>query len=157
MKRCLFALTLCLSFHRLSVADEAPEATPQSADPAPAGYISGRRNLEKLLHAPAGLDFGERRRVTAKEVLHELHVKHGISIRFDVPTFAAMFGAPTPPSADGSGGSPGCPAAYIRDDVKYFPPGPKVASRSEPLTGQAAAPGGPYRIVFSQEIGRAHV
>lgn len=151
MKQCLFALTLCLSFHRLSVADEAPPATAQSADPAPAKHVSGRRNLEKLLHAPAGLDFGDRRRVTAKELLHELHVKHGISIRFDVPTFAAMFGVPTAPSAEGPGGSEGYPAAYLRDDVRYFPPGPKVASRSEPITGQAAAPGGPYRIVFSQE------
>src|SRR5690349_6810584 len=105
MKRCLFALAICSSCYGLAIAGKPLELStrppkPKAAAAKPAegpraASLSGRRNIEARLSAPAGLDFGERERVTAREVLHELHERHRLSIRFDAPTFAAMFGDPT--------------------------------------------------------------
>ena len=54
--------------------------------------VTGRKQLEALLLQPAKLDFGERKSASVKEILQQLREKHHLSIRFDLPTLAALFG-----------------------------------------------------------------
>ncbi|HLJ12800.1 MAG TPA: hypothetical protein VKU82_16505 [Planctomycetaceae bacterium] len=87
--------------------------------------------MEAQLQAPAGLDFGDRRRVSVQEVLEQLHERHHLSIRFDMPTFAAMRDIAI--RGDGWVRSPTTlkrgqtlPAAFrLKDDLQYFPAGPE--------------------------------
>lgn len=59
----------------------------------PTTVVSGRKHIDALLQAPAQLDFEHRDTVTVKELLDQLHERHGLSIRFDMPTLTTMFGA----------------------------------------------------------------
>jgi hypothetical protein len=54
--------------------------------------LPSRKKLEALLQTVADLDYGDRQTVTVKEVFDDLHRKHHLSIRFDVPTLSTMFG-----------------------------------------------------------------
>lgn len=82
-------------------ADEAKPAELQgagapaeTATPTQTGKteVAGKKALEALLRTPAKLDFGERTKVPAEEILEQLRVRHGLSIRFDVPTFVWFLG-----------------------------------------------------------------
>jgi hypothetical protein len=53
--------------------------------------------LEAILREPAGLEFAAEKTVTVGDILDQLHRQHGFSIRFDVPTFATLYGAGQPP------------------------------------------------------------
>ena len=48
--------------------------------------------LEATLHEPAALEFASDKPVTVGDILDQLHRQHGLSIRFDVPTFSALYG-----------------------------------------------------------------
>lgn len=89
MQRSLFVLAVGLVLGRGVFAGESH---PGSVAPKPAA-LSGRKKVEAILQSPARLDFGERKRVAATEILGRLRSEHQLSIRFDLPTFAWLFGA----------------------------------------------------------------
>ncbi|HZZ73897.1 MAG TPA: hypothetical protein VFE24_16715 [Pirellulales bacterium] len=66
------------------VAVAAARRTPTST--------ARRTQLEDQLQAPANLDFKGQRLVSIAEIFAQLHEKHGLSIRFDVPTLANCYG-----------------------------------------------------------------
>src|ERR1700730_16073305 len=115
MSRYLLAAGICLAVGHGSSAAEPPR---NLTGPRQAGHIStvpldssagapqaiaadastvqravGRKALESLLQSPANLQFGHRETITIKELLDQLHERHPLSIRFDMPTLSAMYGA----------------------------------------------------------------
>jgi hypothetical protein len=115
MSRYLLAAGICLAVGHGSSAAEPPR---NPTGPRQAGHIStvpldssagapqaiaadastveravGRKALESLLQSPANLQFGHRETITIKELLDQLHERHPLSIRFDMPTLSAMYGA----------------------------------------------------------------
>ncbi len=80
---------------------EAIEHRTASLPPSPAALATAkptaspfdRKHIEAALQSPAQLDFDNRDTVTVKELLDQIHERHGLSIRFDMPTLGAMFGA----------------------------------------------------------------
>jgi hypothetical protein len=115
MSRYLLAAGICLALGHASSAAEPPRnvagprqaghistlpldstaAAPQAlaADAKPAAAAVGRKALESLLLSPAKLDFGQRDTITIKELLDQVHERHQLSIRFDMPTLSALYGA----------------------------------------------------------------
>src|SRR5580693_8807688 len=73
--------------HISALASDSAAGAPQAlaADDKPAAAVVGRKALELLLQSPAKLDFGHRETVTIKELLDQLHERHQLSIRFDMP------------------------------------------------------------------------
>ncbi len=103
------------SFHTcwiLLFATSATIAAAQESSPAPtrsigedaayraSGVETSKRvctcershGLEATLHEPAALEFASDKPVTVGDILDQLHRQHGLSIRFDVPTFSALYG-----------------------------------------------------------------
>lgn len=89
MVRFVFAVAACF----LAVQN-VPAAEPVQKTEPPASVI-GREPIEELLQSPADLDFGQGATVTAGDLLDMLHKQHHVSIRFDTPTLAAMYGVGT--------------------------------------------------------------
>jgi hypothetical protein len=81
--------------HISTVPSDSAAGAPQAlaADVQPAAASVGRKALESLLQSPAKVDFGHRETITIKELLDQLHERHQLSIRFDMPTLSAMYGA----------------------------------------------------------------
>ncbi len=91
MKLRLCAAGLCVVLAHAAIAGDPPKklkvpTTTASKQPS----VSGRRQLEAKLQTPAKLDFGDRKRVTVREVLDQLHEQHQLSLRFDMPTLTTM-------------------------------------------------------------------
>ena len=103
------------SFHAcwiLLFATSATIAAAQESSPAPTRSVSDdaayraigvetskcvctcerSHGLEATLHEPAALEFSSDKPVTVGDILDQLHRQHGLSIRFDVPTFSALYG-----------------------------------------------------------------
>ncbi len=95
---------LCLGFSSSLVAAEplkepaplpAAKAAAESKPTAPKEKTSataGRRKLEAQLRQPANLDFGDRKSVSVAEFLAEIRKVHQLSIRFDAPGLAGLYG-----------------------------------------------------------------
>jgi hypothetical protein len=79
-------------------AHTQPIAVVPTPAATPARPASGRKRIEALLDEPATLDFGNRKRVPVKEVLAELHAKHQLSIRFDMPILVGLYESETAPA-----------------------------------------------------------
>ncbi len=151
MKRCLLSFALCLVSSGVITAGEPSEkietskaaALPKASAPAagtpllkPAPNLqvvplTGRRKLEAQLQAPADLDFGQRLRISAREILGQLHERHHLSIRFDVPTLASLFGSEPVASKKCQVAGQTLPAAYWREDITV--PGQTIV----PVAGRA--------------------
>lgn len=69
-----------------------PIALAKSEPHKQAAAPRGRKKLEALLQTVADLDYGDRQTVTVREVFNDLHRKHQLSIRLDMPTLSVMFG-----------------------------------------------------------------
>ncbi len=147
MIRCLLAASLCLVVHGRLLAGEtsdnlaplpsgkqAPAYRPGSSlapatlqpvsDAKPAKALSGRKKLEAQLQTPAKLDFGQRKMVSVKEVIDQLHEQHQLSIRFDSPTLAVMFGL------NSSGSQPNS-IAHLMGDEECCKPEAATVPQSE--------------------------
>jgi hypothetical protein len=105
MKRiALFGVALCL------VAGGATAGEPSKGPERTQAAV--RKKLEAVLKAPAGLDFGERKQVPAREVLDQLRERHHLSMRLDLPTFASLFGPESNSSQKQRGPKTTKPASY---------------------------------------------
>jgi len=165
---CLKSLGVCVLFCGAVLAGEPRDtsdtskagtlpktSTPASGTallkPAPNAQAvpkSGRRNLEAQLLAPADLDFGPRQRISAREVLDQLHERHHLSIRFDVPTLASLFGSePVALKRSQVAGQPFPSACYVGNEVavQRYSNAPVVASA--PVVSAATAPAAPSSTV----------
>jgi hypothetical protein len=90
MSRRLIAVAVCLFVGQFAPAAEKSAAPVVSSAKK---EVSGRRKVELQMQAPAQLDIADGQPVTVKDLLDRLREQHQISIRFDLPTFAWMFGA----------------------------------------------------------------
>ncbi len=62
-----------------------------------------RKQIEAMLAEPAELNLGSRPTVTVGELLRQLHERHHLSIRYDIPSLTALYGLDaTHPSVDKS-------------------------------------------------------
>ncbi len=106
--------TICLLVFSATVVAAPPEtrqppaAISPAADAKPAQPVAGRKQIEALLQAPAQLDFGTRKAITVQELLDQLHQQHRLSIRFDRPTLAGIYG-----SGAKKGSATECPPAAV--------------------------------------------
>lgn len=86
MVRFVLAGVLCfLAIQDAHAAKPAPKVQPSSS-------ALGRKQIEAVLQSPADLDFGTRQTVTVGDLLDLLHKRHHLSIRFDIPSLANMYG-----------------------------------------------------------------
>ena len=160
---------LCLGFSSTLVAAEplkepaplpAAKATAESKPAAPKEKISataGRRKLEAQLRQPASLDFGDRKNVSVAEFLAEIRKVHQLSIRFDAPGLAGVYGpeafvsmpdeeAPaTPPSAKEkpANAGHGAPVAKAQMITKPQPSAAPVGDAYGSPVGETLKPSAP--------------
>jgi hypothetical protein len=104
---CWLALFICGS--TIAAAQESTPIPPRNvsegistrsvSEAAKSNCVCQRgQRLDAILREPAGLEFAADKPVTVGDILDQLHRQHGFSIRFDVPTFSALYGAgPRPP------------------------------------------------------------
>lgn len=101
MKRFALTLVFCAGASAALWADEpSPKPTlgpapPKKAagQPAAVSAAAARKRVAAQLAAPADLDFDGRTSVTLAEFLDEIRSRHQLSIRFDAPVFAMLYGS----------------------------------------------------------------
>ena len=75
-----------------SLGEEAPVQAIAAVEPVHSCVCRGAHGLEAILHEPADLEIPSDRPVSVADILDQLHKRHGFSIRFDIPTFSALYG-----------------------------------------------------------------
>jgi hypothetical protein len=148
--RTIYATAPAAAARTIDVSAPAVAATPGIAStPSKPASQSGRRKLEAQLQSPAGLDFGDRPHVTAKDILDQLRERHDLSFRLDVPTLASLFGtgSTTPNKCQVAGQTlPGANygAYYAPAGAELSPgiasPAPAVATYAPGVTFPSPAP-----------------
>lgn len=159
MSRCVLLLALCLAAvdtaiaeeqvpvqepHRVAESSASAASAKSEAHPKPAvansSSLSGRRKLETLLQQPAKLEFGGRKHVSVKEVLDQLRERHPLSIRFDIPTLAGIYGVEALYSGSETRAKPKSePKAESKSDSKSDSKADsKVDSKPEPKAASKA-------------------
>jgi hypothetical protein len=181
MSRYLIAAGICLGLTHLLSAAEPPKnltgprqvghlatlpsdstAEPpraQAADATLASTTFGRKGLESLLQSPAKLDFGGRETVTIKELLDQLHERHQLSVRFDVPTLSAMYGVSrsSPSNSQVTACRESCVSGPLMDAVSGMSAGKLIAEAIGIATPPACSCSNKYPAVVGVTTASASI
>ena len=110
---------------------EAAAPSTRAIDKSEHGCMCERSHgIEATLREAAGLEFAPDKPVTVGDILDQLHRQHGLSIRFDYPTFASLYGlGPQTPHPDSPHSEtlttepPRTPKSIAPDTATTLPPG----------------------------------
>jgi hypothetical protein len=86
MARFLLAGVVFLAAVSILVAAESAQQSPVPS------AAHERQQIETILQSPAHLDFGHQTTITVGQLLYWLRTEDGLSIRFDIPALATMYG-----------------------------------------------------------------